>query len=112
MRHTRLRTRVAGQGCVTLLWPWEAPVSRYARLSLRFAIVLSALVTATPAAAADDPFTMTATSYASGYSPAYVGNGYVGTRVPAQGMGFVDGAAVPTTTIAAGYGSRRRRRRS
>jgi trehalose/maltose hydrolase-like predicted phosphorylase len=45
---------------------------------------------------------MTATSYASGFAPAYVGNGYVGTRVPAQGMGFVDGATVPTTTIVAG----------
>src|SRR5690349_16006166 len=52
--------------------------------------------------AADDPFAMTATSYGPGYSPSYVGNGYVGTRIPAQGMGYIAGATVPTTTVIAG----------
>jgi trehalose/maltose hydrolase-like predicted phosphorylase len=51
---------------------------------------------------ASDPFVMTATSFTSGYSPSYVGNGYVGTRIPAQGMGYVAGATVPTTTIVSG----------
>jgi len=57
---------------------------------------------ALPAAPASDPFVMTATSSTSGYSPAYVGNGYVGTRIPAQGMGYVAVSTVPTTTIVAG----------
>src|SRR5215212_6830020 len=82
-------------------------MSRSARLSACVAAialsVLSLVGVALPAAAAAaDPFTMTATSYTSGFSPAYVGNGYVGTRVPAQGMGYVAGATVPTTTIVAG----------
>jgi trehalose/maltose hydrolase-like predicted phosphorylase len=73
-------------------------------LLVRLSIVAAiALVLAAPAAqAAQDPFTMTATSYSSGYSPSYVGNGYVGTRIPAQGMGFIPNATVPTTTIVAG----------
>jgi trehalose/maltose hydrolase-like predicted phosphorylase len=45
---------------------------------------------------------MSASSYSSEYAPAYVGNGYVGTRVPADGMGFVAGATVPTSTIITG----------
>jgi trehalose/maltose hydrolase-like predicted phosphorylase len=49
-----------------------------------------------------DPFVMSATSYTSGYSPSYIGSGYVGTRIPAQGMGYVAGATVPTTTIVSG----------
>jgi trehalose/maltose hydrolase-like predicted phosphorylase len=57
---------------------------------------------ATSAAPASDPFVMTATSYTSGYSPAYVGNGDVGTRIPAQGMSHVAASTVPTTTIVAG----------
>jgi trehalose/maltose hydrolase-like predicted phosphorylase len=83
-------------------------MSRSARLSAWLAAialsVLSLAAVALPeAAAAGDPFTMTATSYTpSEFSPAYVGNGYVGTRVPAQGMGYVAGATVPTTTIVAG----------
>ena len=82
-------------------------MSRSARLPACLAAialsVLSLVAVALPAAAAAaDPFTMTATSYTSGFSPAYVGNGYVGTRVPAQGMGYVAGATVPTTTIVAG----------
>ncbi len=55
-----------------------------------------------PSPTTSDPFVMTATSYTSGYSPSYVGNGYVGTRIPAQGMGYVAGATVPTTTIVSG----------
>ena len=62
----------------------------------------SATVEAPSAPPPPDPFTMTATSYQSGYSPAYIGNGYVGTRVPAQGMGYVADATVPTTTVVAG----------
>src|SRR5690349_7123055 len=54
-------------------------------------VVALALIAPATAAAADDPFVMTATSYAPPYAPAYVGNGYVGTRVPAQGMGYVAG---------------------
>jgi len=65
-------------------------------------VVALALVAPATAAAADDPFVMTATSYAPPYAPAYVGNGYVGTRVPAQGMGYVAGATVPTSTIVTG----------
>ena len=72
------------------------------RLSIVAAIALAVAAPATQAQAAQDPFTMTATSYTTGYSPSYVGNGYVGTRVPAQGMGFVPNATVPTTTIVAG----------
>src|SRR6478752_467973 len=72
------------------------------RLSIVVAIALAVAAPATQAQAAQDPFTMTATSYTTGYSPSYVGNGYVGTRVPAQGMGFVPNATVPTTTIVAG----------
>ena len=63
---------------------------------------MSAAVEAPSAPSSPDPFTMTATSYQSGYSPAYIGNGYVGTRVPAQGMGYVADATVPTTTVIAG----------
>ena len=72
------------------------------RLSIVAAIALAVAAPATQAQAAQDPFTMTATSYTTGYSPSYVGNGYVGTRIPAQGMGFVPNATVPTTTIVAG----------
>ena len=72
------------------------------RLSIVVAIALAVAAPATQAQAAQDPFTMTATSYTTGYSPSYVGNGYVGTRIPAQGMGFVPNATVPTTTIVAG----------
>jgi trehalose/maltose hydrolase-like predicted phosphorylase len=73
-----------------------------ARLSIAVAIALAVAAPGTQAQAAQDPFTMTATSYTTGYSPSYVGNGYVGTRIPAQGMGFVPNATVPTTTIVAG----------
>ncbi|HEX3319031.1 MAG TPA: hypothetical protein VHR88_13500 [Solirubrobacteraceae bacterium] len=71
---------------------------------VRSSIVAAIALALAPAAAAaaGDPFTMTATSYTTGYSPSYVGNGYVGTRIPAQGMGFVPNATVPTTTIVAG----------
>ena len=72
------------------------------RLSIVVAIAFAVAAPATQAQAAQDPFTMTATSYTTGYSPSYVGNGYVGTRIPAQGMGFVPTATVPTTTIVAG----------
>ena len=72
------------------------------RLSIVVAIALAVATPATQAQAAQDPFTMTATSYTTGYSPSYVGNGYVGTRIPAQGMGFLPNATVPTTTIVAG----------
>jgi trehalose/maltose hydrolase-like predicted phosphorylase len=72
------------------------------RLSIVAAIALAVAAPTTQAQAAQDPFTMTATSYTTGYSPSYVGNGYVGTRIPAQGMGFVPNATVPTTTIVAG----------
>ena len=72
------------------------------RLSIVAAIALAVAAPATQVQAAQDPFTMTATSYTTGYSPSYVGNGYVGTRIPAQGMGFVPNATVPTTTIVAG----------
>src|SRR3954470_17250782 len=68
----------------------------------RFAVLaLGALLLIAPSSsrAADDPFVMAATSYTSGYAPAYIGNGYVGTRVPAAGMGFVAGDTVPTSTI-------------
>ena len=53
------------------------------RLSIVVAIALAVAAPATQAA--QDPFTMTATSYTTGYSPSYVGNGYVGTRIPAAG---------------------------
>ena len=76
------------------------------RLSIVVAIALAVAAPATQAQAAQDPFTMTATSYTTGYSPSYVGNGYVGTRIPAQGMGFVANATVPTTTIVAGVWQR------
>jgi trehalose/maltose hydrolase-like predicted phosphorylase len=68
-------------------------------------LALAMLAVATPAssrAAPADPFVMSAQSYGAGYAPAYVGNGYVGTRVPADGMGFVAGAAVPTSTMISG----------
>jgi trehalose/maltose hydrolase-like predicted phosphorylase len=72
-------------------------------LAVIAAVVLASVAAAgPPAASAADPFVMTAASYTSGYSPAYVGNGYVGTRVPAQGMGYVADATVPTTTVVAG----------
>ena len=67
-------------------------------------LALSALLLAAPPAraASDDPFVMSASSYGAGYAPAYVGNGYVGTRVPADGTGFVAGSTVPTSTIITG----------
>ena len=68
-----------------------------------FAVSALALTfAASSGAAVADPFVMTATSYGADYSPAYVGNGYVGTRIPAQGMGHVAGAVVPTSTIVTG----------
>jgi trehalose/maltose hydrolase-like predicted phosphorylase len=78
-----------------------------ARLRLRIAVnavgVVLSLATGSDAAlAGDDPFVMSASSYETGYSPSYVGNGYVGTRIPAQGMGFVAGATVLTSTIVTG----------
>ena len=80
------------------LWPGGAVALSRALVAVAAVVLALAPV----AQAAQDPFTMTATSYATGYSPSYVGNGYVGTRVPAQGMGFVPNATVPTTTIVAG----------
>jgi trehalose/maltose hydrolase-like predicted phosphorylase len=85
----------------------ENAAARVSRLVRAAAVALTVLLLllAAPSlasAAAPDPFVMTATSYSSGYSPAYVGNGYVGTRIPAQGMGYVAGATVPTSTIVTG----------
>jgi hypothetical protein len=73
-----------------------------AAVLLAVSLTAAAGARAMPAPPLSDPFVMTATSFTSGYSPSYIGNGYVGTRIPAQGMGYVAGATVPTTTIVAG----------
>jgi trehalose/maltose hydrolase-like predicted phosphorylase len=71
--------------------------------------VLAALVAAGPArpaaaqaAAASEGWTLATTSPADAAgAPAYLGNGYVGTRVPADGAGYVE-APVATETHVAG----------
>jgi trehalose/maltose hydrolase-like predicted phosphorylase len=53
-------------------------------------------------ALADDPWVLSTTDpAAAAAAPAYVGNGYVGTRVPADGAGYA-AAPVPTQTHVAG----------
>ena len=48
-----------------------------------------------------DPWRLVTNSFTGDYSPAYVGNGYLGTRVPAEGEGY-ETAPVATETHVAG----------
>ena len=73
--------------------------------------VLAALVAVGPArpaaaqaAAASDRWTLstTAPGDAAG-APAYIGNGYVGTRVPADGAGYVEAPVATETHVAGVY---------
>jgi hypothetical protein len=62
----------------------------------------AAASTAAAAAPADDGWTLATTSPAdAAAAPAYLGNGYVGTRVPADGAGYAE-TPVATETHAAG----------
>lgn len=48
-----------------------------------------------------DPWRLMASTFGSGYNPAYLGNGYLGTRVPAEGEGYSP-SPVPTEAHVAG----------
>ena len=71
--------------------------------------VLAAPVVASPpppaaAAAASDGWTLATTSPAAAAgAPAYIGNGYVGTRVPADGAGYAESPVATETHIAGVY---------
>ena len=54
-----------------------------------------------PPARGVDPWRLTTTTFTRDYAPAYIGNGFLGTRVPAEGEGY-DTAPVPTQTHVAG----------
>ena len=81
------------------------PAPRLRVLILAIFAVLATLVVAGPqrpaaaaAAAASDGWVLATTSPAAAAgAPAYIGNGYVGTRVPADGAGYAD-APVATET--------------
>ena len=79
------------------------------RLAVLILVVLAAFMVAGPprpaaaaAAAAPDGWTLATTSPAAAAgAPAYIGNGYVGTRVPADGAGYA-AAPIATETHVAG----------
>ena len=90
---------------------------RQARSTLRVLIlavisaVLAALVAVGPArpaaaqaAAASDRWTLSTTAPADAAgAPAYIGNGYVGTRVPADGAGYAETPVATETHVAGVY---------
>ena len=95
------------------------PASHLRRLlaAVAFAAVLAALLVAGPAqpvaaatgaapapAAAGDGWTLATTSPSdAAAAPAYLGNGYVGTRVPADGAGYAETPVATETHVAGVY---------
>ncbi|QKW22369.1 ricin-type beta-trefoil lectin domain protein [Kitasatospora sp. NA04385] len=89
--------------------PSRTPRRPWARLALALAIgCLAADIAATPAPAAADTGTggsdgwvLSTTDTTTDYAPAFVGNGYLASRVPAAGAGYSDGK-VPVQSELAG----------
>jgi trehalose/maltose hydrolase-like predicted phosphorylase len=87
------------------------PAPRLRVLVLAVLAVLASLVVAGPpvpaaaaTAAAPDGWTLATTSPAdAATAPAYIGNGYVGTRVPADGAGYADAPIATETHVAGVY---------
>ena len=95
------------------------PASHLRRLlaAVAFAAVLAALLVAGPAqpvaaatgaapapAAAGDGWTLATTSPSdAAAAPAYLGNGYVGTRVPADGAGYAETPVATETHVTGVY---------
>ena len=81
------------------------------RLAVLILVVLAAFMVAGPprraaaaAAAAPDGWTLATTSPAAAAgAPAYIGNGYVGTRVPADGAGYAEAPIATETHVAGVY---------
>ena len=76
--------------------------ARVTALGLGVLVVATAAVaadpaTAAPAAASAAGWVLSTTDFGAGYAPAFVGNGYLGARVPPEGVGY---SSTPITTQA------------
>ena len=90
-------TRVAALAAAAVVLPgasWPAAAERFA----------APAPAAEPVAAAGPGWELATTRPADATAaPAYLGNGYVGTRVPADGAGFVTGPVATETHVAGVY---------
>ena len=83
--------------------------ARWGALAAAF-VALSASLTAparavSPAPGTDPAWLLTGTDFSSGYAPTFLGNGYLGERIPAAGMGY-SASPVSTDSELAGFFAR------